>query len=110
MQDTTSMPRPEYPRPQFVRTDWINLNGEWDFEIDPGQSGEARKLYLAKNFSRKILVPFCPESDLSGIGEKDFMASVWYRREFILPTGWVDQGKRIILNVGACDYETTVWV
>ena len=110
MNAAPSIPRSEYPRPQFVRSDWMNLNGEWGFEIDQSLSGEARNLQTGNEFSRKIIVPFCPESDLSGVGEKDFMASVWYRRDVALPAEWIDQGKRVFLHIGASDYETTVWV
>jgi beta-galactosidase/beta-glucuronidase len=110
MNSTESIPRPEYPRPQLVRADWMNLNGEWGFEIDQSVSGEARGLSFDKPLTSKILVPFCPESDLSGVGEKDFMASVWYRREVTLPEAWQQTHKRILLHIGACDYETTVWV
>ncbi|MCC7262355.1 MAG: beta-galactosidase [Candidatus Latescibacteria bacterium] len=102
------VPRPEYPRPQMVRPEWLNLNGPWDFEIDHGLSGEARGLHQGGAFTRQITVPFCPESALSGVGEKDFMASVWYRRRWVLPAGW--QGKRVLLHFGAVDYDATVWV
>ena len=75
--------RLEHPNPQFMRDSWTNLNGEWQFEIDHGNSGEARKLFEPEQtFSQKINVPFCPESKLSGIEYKDFMSSVWYKREF----------------------------
>ena len=82
------MPRPEYPRPQFTRTDWMNLNGTWQFEIDHGRSGRPRGLAGAASLSGSILVPFCPESELSGVGCKDFMAAVWYRRTFDLDPTW----------------------
>jgi beta-galactosidase/beta-glucuronidase len=110
MNATPSVPRPEYPRPQFARAEWLNLNGEWDFEIDYGVSGEARGLTTGRPLGGKIVVPFCPESELSGIGNKDFMASVWYRREVEVPADWTAQGKRVVLHFGACDYDTTVWV
>ena len=83
-----SIPRPEHPRPQFVRDSWMNLNGEWDFLFDFGNSGRERDLYDPEVFlrqqTRKILVPFCPESRLSGIGYTDWMAAVWYHRAFDL--------------------------
>ena len=102
-----NIPRSEYPRPQFVRDSYINLNGEWEFEFDFGVSGKARKMYEADaEFTKKITVPFCPESELSGICYKDFMNSVWYRRKFNLTKG---EG-RTLLHFEACDYETTVWV
>jgi len=69
--------RPEYPRPQFERKNWINLNGEWQFEIDHGRSGKERKLYNKETLDSKIIVPFCPESKLSGIQNVDFMESVY---------------------------------
>lgn len=101
-------PRPEYPRPNLVRTDWICLNGEWDFEIDNSVSGRERDYQNGYAFTKKITVPFCPESKLSGIGNVDFMNAVWYKKKLILPEEWC--GKRIILHIGACDWETTVYV
>ena len=100
------IPRSEYPRPQFVRDRWINLNGEWEFEFDFGLSGLDRKFYEAGTFSKKITVPFCPESELSGIGYKDFMNGVWYRREVELQKGC----DRLLLHFGAVDYGCHVWV
>ena len=104
------IPRPEYPRPQFARKDWINLNGEWQFEIDAGRSGKERKLYEAEKLSDVINVPFCPESRLSGLAHTDFMECVWYMRTVELPADWTAAGRRTILNIGACDYETEVFV
>ena len=104
------IPRPEYPRPQMVRCDWINLNGEWEFERDFGNSGVQRKLHLSECLSEKITVPFCMESPLSGVGYKDFCSSVWYRRAVTLPDGWLDGNSRVILNIGASDYLTHVYV
>lgn len=103
-----SIPRPEYPRPQLVREIWQNLNGEWQFCIDNGKSGRARKLHEADSLDGTITVPFCPESVLSGVGYKDFMTAVWYRRGFTMPDDWKNQ--RIILHFGAVDYDTEVWV
>lgn len=103
-----TVPRPEHPRPDFERADWLNLNGEWMFEIDNGDSGEERGLAASESLSGKILVPFCPESELSGVGNKDFMNAVWYKRKFSIPTEWND--KRVILHFEACDYHTTVFV
>ncbi len=102
-----SIPRPEYPRPQFTRPTWMNLNGLWQFEIDHGGSGRARGL-IQRELSGSILVPFCPESELSGVGYKDFMAAVWYRRSFALPKE--AQGKRVLLHFGAVDYKCEAWV
>lgn len=102
------IPRPEYPRPQMVRDNWINLNGWWEFEIDNGNSGKERKFYKREKLDGKILVPFCPESKLSGVEYKDFMPAVWYRREFTVPEDWLEQ--RVILHFGAVDYDAEVWV
>ena len=64
--------RNEHPNPNFKRADYIILNGEWDFEFDFGNSGEERNLFAVDSeFSKKINVPFCPESELSGINYKD---------------------------------------
>lgn len=101
------IPRPEYPRPQFVRPDWLCLNGEWEFEIDCGDTGLQRGL-LKRPLKDRILVPFCPESELSGIGNTDFMHAVWYRRTVTIPPEWGRQ--RILLHFQACDYDTTCWV
>ncbi len=100
------IPRPEYPRPQFMREEWLNLNGEWQFEIDAGDSGYERELHQ-RVLSGCITVPFCPESELSGVGTTDFMPAVWYRRTVTIPEAWT--GKRVLLHFQACDYDTTVW-
>lgn len=102
------IPREEYPRPQLVREEWINLNGEWDFEIDNAVVGTEKKYYLREKLADKIMVPFCPESKLSGIGNTDFMNCVWYRKNFSIPENW--KGKRIFLNFGAVDYHATVYI
>jgi beta-galactosidase/beta-glucuronidase len=102
-----SQPRPEYPRPQFARPDWLCLNGAWQFEIDHGDSGRQRGL-LERPLGSEILVPFCPESELSGLGHTDFLTVVWYRREVEIPAAWA--GRRTLLHFQAVDYEATVWV
>ena len=102
-----SVPRPEYPRPQFARREWLNLNGEWEFEIDHTDDGLDRGL-RHRELRGRIVVPFCPESELSGIAFTGFMPAVWYRREVAIPGSWVE--RRVLLHFGAVDYETTVWV
>ncbi|GAB2582005.1 glycoside hydrolase family 2 [Streptomyces capparidis] len=101
------VPRPEYPRPQFTRPDWLCLNGTWQFEIDHGDSGVERGL-LHRELRSRITVPFCPESELSGVGNTDFMEAVWYRRTVHLPERWA--GRRILLHFQAVDHDATVWV
>lgn len=99
--------RQEYPRPQFERDSFINLNGEWEFYNDLSCSGKDRKVYEEK-FQDRINVPFCPESKLSGIGDKDFMPSVWYAKTVDFT---MEQLKgRIILHFGAVDYKSTVYL
>ena len=102
-----SIPRPEYPRPQFARNDWLCLNGTWQFEIDQGDSGLERGL-LTRPLADRITVPFCPESKLSGVENHDFIEAVWYRREVDLPSQW--SGRRVLLHFQAVDYDATVWV
>ncbi len=100
--------RNEHPNPQFERANWQNLNGEWDFAYDFGKSGRARGLISGDGFDMKIYVPFCPESPLSGIGNKDFMPCVWYKRTVEISKEQLSG--RVLLNIGACDYETEVYV
>ena len=105
-----SIPRPEHPRPQFERGEWINLNGEWTCEFDFGHSGrdEGRELVRSKGFDRRVIVPFCPESRLSGIGHTDFIEDMWYHRQIVIPVEWA--GRRAILHFGAVDYEAEVYI
>lgn len=103
------MYRAEHPNPQFYRDAWKNLNGEWEFSFDFGATGKERGLDKAEKLDKKITVPFCPESSLSGIGHKDFMNCVWYRRTFSVSKEWKDGG-RVLLHFGAVDYETTAYI
>ena len=102
------VPRPEYPRPQMTRDKWLSLNGSWGFEFDPGLSGIQRGLFQAGRLQEEIQVPFCPESDLSGIGDVDFHPGVWYRRKVVVPSDWPCE--RVLLHVGAADHDAYVWV
>lgn len=101
------VPRPEHPRPQLVRPEWQTLNGRWEFEIDHGDSGFERGLVNAERLSGDILVPFAPETELSGVHHTDFMAAVWYARWLDVPTEWTD--RQILLHFGAVDHDATVW-
>lgn len=94
---------PEYPRPQMERAQWQNLNGLWDYAVT------AKEGIKPSQYDGKILVPFAIESALSGVGrsftEND---ALWYSREFYVPKEW--KGKRILLNFGAVDWKTEVYV
>ena len=103
------IPRNEYPRPRLVRDNWECLNGEWQFEFDHGNTGKERELFKAESFSHKIIVPFAPESKLSGIEYVDFMTSVWYRRTINVDKKALEN-KRLLLHFGAVDYIAEVWV
>lgn len=97
-----ALPWPDYPRPQFRRQSFFNLNGRWDFAVTENDAPPAA-------FDREIVVPFCPESVLSGIGThfaED--SSLWYRRRFTLPEGFVRD--QVVLHVGAADQLLEGWV
>lgn len=93
---------PEYPRPQMVRNEWLNLNGLWEF----AQAAEEEPPPLGRTLEQRIAVPFPVESALSGIMQR--ARRVWYRRTFELPDSW--QGRRVLLHFGAVDWEANVWV
>ena len=103
-----NIPRAEHPNPQWERETWKNLNGPWEFEFDFGCSAVERRLWEKKRFDREILVPFCPESRLSGIGYTDFINGVAYRKNFELSQE--ELSGRVLLHFGAVDYETSVYV
>lgn len=106
-----TVPRPEHPQPMMKRDNWQNLNGEWLFEFDFGNSGAERGLFKPENkdkYSKKITVPFCPESELSGINYKDFIPAVWYKRTANITAEQLKN--RVLLHFGAVDYECTVYV
>lgn len=104
----SSIPRPEHPRPQLVRSSWMNLNGTWTYTFDFGKSGKERDFASSQGFEGKIAVPFCPESPLSGVNHKDFIPALWYQRSISIPEGW--EGKKVILHFGAVDFETEVFI
>ena len=103
-----SIPRSEYPRPEFVRKEWVNLNGFWSYAIDNNESGAEKGWMERESFEGKILVPFCPESKLSQVEYKDFISSIWYQRVLEIPGNW--EGKKILLNFEGVDYESHIYI
>lgn len=103
------IPRPEHPRPDFFREDWMNLNGEWQFAFDDENLGLTQKWYKpGTKLDRTILVPFCYECVLSGVHVEEKHEIMWYRRSFVLPEYMA--GRRILLRFGAVDYRATVYL
>jgi beta-galactosidase/beta-glucuronidase len=98
----------KYPRPQFVRDGWMNLNGVWDFEFDDADAGEKERWFSQGSFTRKINVPFVFESKASLIGDTSRHDNVWYRRNFILTGEFAH--RRVVLNFQGVDYVAKVWV
>ena len=104
-----TVPRAEHPRPDFMRAEWRTLNGSWEFEFDDQNRGLVERWFRRDQpFSKRIVVPYAFQTRLSGIGDPAFHDIVWYRRTLDVPVAW--QGKRVLLNFGAVDYQATVWV
>ncbi len=96
---------PEYPRPQLVRDSYLNLNGWWDYAVTAAGSGPPT------TWDGRMLVPFSPEAELSGVGRQlqpDEL--LWYRRSLTLPSGFAVPGGRVLLHFGAVDQTCTVWL
>ena len=101
--------RKEYPRPQFRRESWQNLNGAWEFAFDDNNEGKAQCWWQGdKKLGQKIIVPFSYQYPASGINDKAIHDITWYRRTFVIEKQ--NAGKRVLLCFNAADYETDVWV
>ena len=96
------MNNPHYPRPQFVRKDWLSLDGPWAYSF------AMHKRPANVTWQGEICVPFPPESPLSGVKDPGYHSVVWYRRTFRVPEAWL--GQRVLLHFGAVDYLAQVWV
>ncbi len=103
------IPRNEHPNPNFKRENYEILNGEWEFEFDFGNSGVNREMFKNDSvFSKKITVPFCVESELSGIGYKDFIPAVWYRKKINITKEQLEN--RVFIIFGAVDFHAKLYV
>jgi beta-galactosidase/beta-glucuronidase len=103
------VPRNEYPRPDWVRREWLSLNGEWSFAFDDRDQGLSQGwMKQSEHFDKRIVVPFPFQSSLSGIGDPAPHPVIWYRRSFQTPADW--SARRVLLHFGAVDYQATVWV
>lgn len=100
--------REEYPRPQFVRKDWLNLNGIWNFDFDDFNIGQKEKWFFNHDYNKKINVPFAFQTKLSGINDLKFHDYIWYQRYFKVPNEW--KNNRVILHFGAVDYECIIYI
>jgi beta-galactosidase/beta-glucuronidase len=108
MDSQANTPRPEYPRPQFVRANWLSLNGEWEFAFDDANKGRELGWHFGLPLEKRIVVPFPYQSELSGINDKSVHENVWYARSFEVPPEW--RGQNVLLHFGAVDYRSTVWI
>ncbi len=102
------IPRNEHPTPQFERETWENLNGKWDFEFDFGVSKLETGILNREKWEGEIIVPFCPESKLSGIEHVDFIPAVWYRRKINITEKQLEG--RVFIHFGAVDYHARIFV
>ena len=103
-----NIPRPEHPNPQWERENWRNLNGEWEFDFDFGKSAREREVFKGGELSKKIIVPFCPESVLSGIGYTDFIPGVCYRK--IITLSEEEVAGNVFLHFGAVDFHSFIYI
>ncbi len=103
-----NIPRPEHPNPQWERKSWRNLNGEWEFDFDFNKSAREKELYKKGKLLKKITVPFCPESTLSGIGYTDFIDSVCYRK--VITLSQEDMAGNVFLHFGAVDFHSYIYI
>lgn len=109
----TILPKPEHPNPQFMRSEWTNLNGEWTYTINmrPPYFSEKQSFNQEEKstgFDKTIVVPFSPESELSGVAYKDLIFSIFYHRTLEIPFSYA--GKRVLLHFGAVFYHADVFI
>lgn len=97
-----------YPRPQFVRDNWMNLNGEWNFILDDKNIGEEQKYYNSFPSSKKIQVPFTYETKMSGIHDETIHENVWYQKNITITEN--SKEEHTILHFEGSDFKTKVWI
>ena len=103
-----NIPRPEHPNPQWERKNWRNLNGEWEFDFDFSKSAKDKELYKTAALPKRIIVPFCPESILSGIGYTDFIPAVCYKKSITLSDE--ELTGNVFLHFGAVDFHSYIYI
>ena len=99
----------DYPRPQFVRKEWQNLNGKWNFVFDDNDEGEIKKYFKDFPINKKIIVPFTYETKLSEIEDESVHYIVWYNRKINISKEQL-QNNKVILNFEGSDYKTKLWI
>lgn len=99
----------DYPRPQLVRKEWQNLNGEWNFTFDDNNEGETKEYFKKFPMNKKIIVPFTYETKLSGIEDENIHYIVWYNKKINIKKEQIEN-KKIILNFEGSDYKTKIWI
>ncbi|MEF2248817.1 glycoside hydrolase family 2 protein [Paenibacillus sp. IITD108] len=100
--------RKDYPRPQYVRKAWLDLNGAWDFAFDDDNKGESEGWQAGFAPAHTIQVPFVYETKASGIGEEEFHPYVWYQKKVAATEEQL--AKRVELHFQAVDYVAKVWI
>lgn len=103
------IPRSEHPNPQFMRENWLCLNGQWSFILDNKRVGKKKHFYNEEiEFGSNIIVPFCPQSKLSGVIHKDFIKGMWYQKKIVLTKEQLEG--RVLIHFGAVDYRCEIYV
>lgn len=100
------IPLPEHPRPDFQRKNWVNLNGQWEFQFDSLDIGLKKRWFSNHIFPNEIMVPFPWGSRLSG--QEDLAQIGWYSRPLDIPASWTE--RKVFIVIGACDWKTSIWV
>ncbi len=99
----------DYPRPQFVRNNWYNLNGVWDFAFDDCNQGEKEQWYMNFPGQMEIIVPFTFETEKSGIGDEQHHDNIWYQRA-VYVNGKQLKSNKYVIHFEGSDFKTKLWV